>query len=109
MKLHIFSYRFAEEILQHTNYSKAWNEIKSTLEQSPVFSIPGKSKKNSKLLVVQQVMNTYFDRKFGVDLGWDYHPFATKFTTVISELISERNSADFPFRRKYNLKYGPVV
>ncbi|AVT83637.1 hypothetical protein RPYSC3_47770 [Rhodopseudomonas palustris] len=23
-------------------------------------------------------MNTYFDRKFHIDLGWEYHPFATK-------------------------------
>ena len=27
--------------------------------------------------VVQQLMNTYFDRRLSIDLKWDYHPLAT--------------------------------
>ena len=78
MKLHIFSYRFAEEILQHKKHSPAWLEIKTALENAPLFIYPGKSAKNPKLNVVQKVLNTYFDRKFALDLKWAYHPYATK-------------------------------
>jgi hypothetical protein len=77
VKLHIYSYRYAEEILQHSKHGSVWREITETLEQAPIFIYPGKSK-NPTLSVVQQVMNTYFDRRFGVDHSWDYHPFATK-------------------------------
>jgi hypothetical protein len=76
MKLHIFSYRYAEEILQHPNNVAAWSEIESILRDAPIFIYPGKSK-NAKLQIVQQLMNTYFDRRFAVDCGWDYHPLAT--------------------------------
>jgi hypothetical protein len=78
MKLHIFSYRFAQEILQHQKHAPAWDEIRTTLETAPLFIYPGKSAKNSRLAVVQKLMNTYFDRRFAIDLGWEYHPFATK-------------------------------
>lgn len=76
MKLHVHSYRYAEEILQHPNNVAAWNEIESILSTAPVFVYPGKSK-NKRLKVVQQLMNTYFDRRFAVDLRWQYHPLAT--------------------------------
>lgn len=76
MKLHVHSYRYAEEILQHPNNVAAWNEIDSILSTAPVFVYPGKSK-NRRLKVVQQLMNTYFDRRFVVDLGWQHHPLAT--------------------------------
>lgn len=78
MKAQTYSYRYAEEILQHKNYVAAWNEIMSVVESAPVFRFPNKSAKNRKLDVVQQVMNTYFDRLFAVNLGWEYHPLATK-------------------------------
>lgn len=77
MKLHVYSYRYAEEILQHPNNVAAWNEIESILSTAPVFIYPGKSKNNKRLMVVQQLMNTYFDRRFSIDLGWDHHPLAT--------------------------------
>lgn len=76
MKLHVHSYRYAEEILQHPNNVAAWNEIRSILSTAPVFVYPGKSK-NKRLKVVQQLMNTYFDRRFAVDFDWQYHPLAT--------------------------------
>jgi hypothetical protein len=76
MKLHIFSYRYAQEILQHPNNADAWREIEDILSGAPIFIYPGKSK-NPRLQIVQQLMNTYFDRRFAVDCGWEYHPLAT--------------------------------
>jgi len=76
MKLHVYSYRYAEEILQHPNNVTAWNEISGILSTAPLFVYPGKSK-NVRLRIVQQLMNTYFDRKFAVDSGWQFHPLAT--------------------------------
>jgi hypothetical protein len=76
MKLHIFSYRYAREILEHPNNADAWKEISSILSDAPIFTFPGKSR-NPQLLIVQQLMNTYFDRRFAVDCGWQYHPRAT--------------------------------
>ncbi len=73
MKLHVFSYRYAEEILQHANNRAAWNEIEQILSAAPVFLYPGKSE-NRRLEIVQQLMNTYFDRRFAVDCHWQYHP-----------------------------------
>ena len=76
MKLHVHSYRYAEEILQHPNNVAAWDEIKAILSRAPIFVFSGKSK-NSKLDIVQQLMNTYFDRRFAVDSNWSFHPLAT--------------------------------
>jgi hypothetical protein len=76
MKLHVFSYRYALEILQHSNNVAAWNEIEDILSAAPIFIYPGKSS-NPRLRIVQQLMNTYFDRRFAVDCRWDYHPRAT--------------------------------
>jgi hypothetical protein len=78
MKAETYSYRYAEEILQHRNYIAAWEEIMGVVLSAPVFKFPNKSAKNRKLDVVQQVMNTYFDRLFAVNLGWEYHPLATR-------------------------------
>lgn len=78
MKVHCFSYRYAVQILQHQDYKAAWDEIEGAFEQAPLFVWPGKSSKVKRLDVVQQLMNTYFDRVLAVDLGWNYHPLATK-------------------------------
>ncbi len=78
MKYEIFSYRFAEEILQHKRHRQAWKEIIDAITECPVFVFPGKSKKKPKLDVVQQLQNAYFDRKFSIDFGWEFHPVATR-------------------------------
>jgi hypothetical protein len=78
MRVDYFSYRYAEEILQHEHYREAWDEITHILETAPLFIYRGKSAKNNRLDVVQQVMNTYFDRKFSIDHHWEYHPLATR-------------------------------
>ena len=92
MKLHIFSYRYAREILEHPSNSDAWNEISSILSDAPIFTFPGKSR-NPNLLIVQQLMNTYFDRRFAIDSGWQYHPRATGI---------ERSALAADFRKKFS-------
>jgi len=77
VKLDIYSYRFAEEITQHPRHGNAWKEISDILKNAPLFVYPNKSAKNKKLDVVQQVMNTYFDRVMVIDHGWEFHPLAT--------------------------------
>jgi len=72
-----YSYRFAEEIIQHSNFIHAWNEITSVIQELPLFIYPGKSASNPNLDVSQQMLNTFFDRKFAVEHGWEYHPPAT--------------------------------
>lgn len=88
MNYKAYSYRFALEILQHDKYKSAWNEIENVITELPLFIYPGKSTKKKDLDVTQQMLNTYFDRKFAVDNNWDFHPLATE--------IKESNlAADF--------------
>lgn len=77
MRFTVFSYRFAQEILEHPSNRAAWDEIIDVVSKAPLFLYPGKSKKNAKLCVIQQCMNTWFDRALAVEAGWLYHPLAT--------------------------------
>lgn len=77
MRVKLYSYRYAQEILQHESYRDAWQEIMEVVEAVPLFLYAGKSVKVPQFDVVQQVMNTYFSRRWGVDLGWEYNPLAT--------------------------------
>ena len=77
MQVNYYSYRYALEILQHESHREAWSEIDGILGGAPLFIYPNKSRRNPSLDVVQQVMNTYFDRLFAVEKGWLYHPLAT--------------------------------
>jgi len=77
VKFETFSYRYALEILQHSNFGPAWEEISGVLARAPTFVYPGKSKKNKFLDVVQQLLNAYFDRCLAIDHTWEYHPLAT--------------------------------
>lgn len=77
MEFKVFSYRFAKEILEHPDYFGAWSDLVESIKNAPLFIYPGKSIKNSRLDVVQQLMNTYFDRALTIDRGWEYHPLAT--------------------------------
>lgn len=78
MRVEEHSYRFAKEILQHPSHLHAWQEIYDVVAHTPLFIYPGKSSKNARLDVVQQVINVYYDRRLSVDLGWEYHPLATR-------------------------------
>lgn len=76
MKVRVESYRFAREIMEHPSNAAALDGILDACRRAPLWVHSGKSK-NEKLDVVQQMLNTYFDRVLGVDQGWDYHPLAT--------------------------------
>ena len=77
MDFELHSYRFSQEIIEHRNYQNSLTEISGVIRQCPLFISPGKSAKNSRLDIVQQLFNTFFDRRFVCDLGWEYHPNAT--------------------------------
>lgn len=78
MRLSVHSYRFAEEIFQHRRYQAIWQGITSACKEAPLFVWPEKSKKNTRLDVVQQLMNVYFDLTFAIEQGWTHHPLATR-------------------------------
>jgi len=77
LKYTLYSYRYAQEILEHSNNREALEEIIFAVSEAPLFTYADKSKNNDRLDVVQQVMNTWYDRVLGVEFGWDYHPLAT--------------------------------
>jgi hypothetical protein len=93
MKANLYSYRFAQEILQHEKYKEAWHEVIGIVETSPVYIFPGKSKNNPDLNVVQQLQNTYFDRRFAIDYQWQHHPLATNI---------KGSSLKADFRKQFN-------
>jgi hypothetical protein len=78
MRLEIYSYRFAAEILQHPKHRAIWDQIIGVCQRAPLFIWPGKSKNNASLDVVQQLMNAYFDRRLCIDSDWSHHPLATR-------------------------------
>ncbi len=78
MRLDIYSYRYAEEIIQHHRHGNAWGEIHDILTNTPIFIYPNKSVRNNRLDVVQQLMNTYFDCVMTNTYGWGFHPLATR-------------------------------
>lgn len=77
MNYHLYSYRFAAQILEHPSYSSLRAEIIEVASGTPLPVFPKKSGNNSRLDVVQQVLNTYFDYEFSAARSWDYHPNAT--------------------------------
>lgn len=76
MKVKTFSYRFAEEILQHPLYQAAYKELIKVCEECPLPVYPGKSTKQPNKDVVQQLMNSFFFKRFE-SLGWETEPLAT--------------------------------
>ena len=46
MRLRVYSYRFAEEILQHKKHREVWKQIIGICESAPLFVWPNKSKSN---------------------------------------------------------------
>lgn len=76
MRVETFSYRFAEEILQHPRYREVYDEIVSICQGCPIPRFEGKSRNQPRLDVVQQAMNTYFKIAFE-DHGWESEPLAT--------------------------------
>jgi len=78
VRVDIYSYRFAKEILEHPEHRAAWDELLGVLQGAPLFIYPGKSTRNPNLDVVQQLMNVWFERKLAVERDWLFHPLATR-------------------------------
>ena len=76
MKHELFSYRFAKEIIEHPTHEIIRKEIIEAVEKCPVYIYPNKSE-NESLDVVQQLLNSFFDRELAVENHWEYHPRAT--------------------------------
>ncbi|SCM92592.1 Uncharacterized protein BWINRASL_00871 [Bacillus mycoides] len=80
MKVETYSYRYAEEILQHPRFEAAYNELMMVCRDCPAPIYKGKSDSQSQLEVIQQIMNTYFLLRFE-ELGWEKEPLATPDTS----------------------------
>ncbi len=76
MNVKTFSYRFAQEILEHPKYKSILDELIKVCEECPLPVYQGKSQRQAKKDVVQQLMNTYFKLRF-TSLGWEAEPLAT--------------------------------
>ncbi len=76
MNIEIFSYRYAQEILEHKFYKDAYDEIIHICEKCPLPMYKNKSKSQPKLDIVQQVINTYFRLAF-TDIGWEEEPYVS--------------------------------
>lgn len=80
MNFQMFSYRFAQEIIEHPRNQSAWEEITRAVNRLPLFIYPKKSRSKTSLDVTQQMLNTYFDRVLSVEHNWRFHPLATDIT-----------------------------
>lgn len=76
MIVRTYSYRYAEEILQHPKHADTYNELMEICKKCPVPVFSGKSERQTSKDVVQQVMNTYFSEAF-ISKGWEPEPLAT--------------------------------
>lgn len=76
MEVKTYSYRYAEEILQHRNYVPIYNEVLQVCRDCPLPVYEGKSSRQRNKDVMQQIMNTYFKLRF-TSLGWESEPLAT--------------------------------
>ena len=76
MNVKTYSYRFADEILSAPGYSDVRDDILNICYGCPIPVYPGKSAKQPRKDVVQQIMNTYFRLQFET-YGWDVEPLAT--------------------------------
>ena len=102
MHIKTYSYRFAEEILQNEKHREAYDEILEICRNCPIPRYEGKSKTQSNLDVVQQLMNTYFFEAFK-QKGWDDEPFATPDQT------EDALRADFRKTFHKDAEYGPIT
>jgi len=76
MKVKTFSYRYAQEILEHPHYMQAYEEILGICQKCPLPIYKEKSTSQPKLDVVQQIINTYFKIAFSRK-GWELEPAVT--------------------------------
>jgi len=76
MKIKLFSYRYALEVLEHECCHHALDEILKICRNTPLPVYKNKSKNQAKLDVVQQIINTYFKLAFSQHT-WEPEPLVT--------------------------------
>ena len=69
MKVEIYSHNYAYELLQNPVYNPVYDEIIKVCKECPLPLYEGKSSKQKRLDVVQQIINTYFDLSLE-EIGW---------------------------------------
>lgn len=83
MELAIFSYRFANEILDAPSFAPIKSELMGLLRQTPVISLttpkPPRRKdyRGPAFTTDQTAINEWFDSRLRDDLGWEWHPDVT--------------------------------
>jgi hypothetical protein len=107
MQYYIHSYRFAQEIVEHPEHRHHLDGILSIVRDCPLYIFPGKSKKNKRLDVVQQLLNTYFDKRFVNELGWEYHPDATRIPN--SDLAADFRTQTEGLRIQTEVQFGNMA
>jgi hypothetical protein len=76
MKIKTFSYRYAQEILEHPCCKESLEELLEICSKCPLPVYKNKSKSQPKLDVVQQIINSYFKIVFEKN-GWESEPLVT--------------------------------
>jgi len=100
MKIKKFSYRYAQEILEHPKYKDAYEEILKICEGCPLPVYKDKSSKQKNLDVIQQIINTYFKLIF-LHHGWESEPLATP--------EDHEDSLRSDFRKVFKSKEGESI
>jgi len=76
MQIKTFSYRYAQEILEHECCKESFNELLEICSKCPLPIYKNKSSSQPKLDVVQQIINSYFKITFE-KFGWESEPLVT--------------------------------
>ena len=100
MIIKTYSYRYAEEILQHPSNIEIYNELMDILKNCPLPVYEEKSKNQKSKDVVQQLMNTYFYEVF-VNKNWESEPLASP------ENMDDSLRSDF--RKTFKRKNGKNI
>ncbi|WMJ86975.1 BglII/BstYI family type II restriction endonuclease [Anaerocolumna sp. MB42-C2] len=109
-----YSYRYAEEILQNPKYLDAYKEIIDICKKCPVPVFKGKSSKQAKKDVIQQVMNTYFKVAF-LQRGWEDEPLATPednedvLRSDFRKKFERRNEDSGPIILQIEVEFGNIA
>ncbi len=102
MHIKTYSYRFAEEILRDEKYRDIYDEIIDVCKNCPIPVYSGKSRKQGKLDVVQQLMNSYFFETFKAK-KWEEEPYATP------DKNEDALRSDFRKKFRKRPKRGPIT
>lgn len=95
MKLHKFSYRFAEEVLENSPaFQVAYSEVIYVFSRLlPLRRVGG----NVKFPIDQKLMNKWVDEQFATMEGWEYHPRITDNTRLEGDFKKDRVQIEVQF------------